>query len=291
MSTPERPAPPGPPSAAQAVTPDPYAGYTSPIPVVRTHLGHAVAAEWTKIRSVRSTRWTLGVYVLLVVGTGLLVGLGVAASSADLRGEKNTLSLGIVGLLVGSVCLVTLGALTTTSEYSTGLIRTTMTTCPSRVRVLLAKAVVFFLLAFTVTLVCSTLVGFLQTSLLSGSGAPRPTGGQWLRATVGVSCFLALLGLVSLLIGSMLRHAAAAITVMIGVVLAPLVLALFMTARSLRTVRTGLLHYSVPTQLSVFYTGRLGDSGPAGWDPVWIMLGVAAVAFAGAWALLNRRDV
>ena len=291
MSTPERPAPPGPPSAAQAVTPDPYAGYTSPIPVVRTHLGHAVAAEWTKIRSVRSTRWTLGVYVLLVVGTGLLVGLGVAASSADLRGEKNTLSLGIVGLLVGSVCLVTLGALTTTSEYSTGLIRTTMTTCPSRVRVLLAKAVVFFLLAFTVTLVCSTLVGFLQTSLLSGSGAPRPTGGQWLRATVGVSCFLALLGLVSLLIGSMLRHAAAAITVMIGVVLAPLVLALFMFTRSLEKVRTALFEYSIPNQLSVFYSNSLTRSGPSGWDPLWIMLGVAAVAFAGAWALLNRRDV
>jgi len=78
---------------------------------------------------------------------------------------------------------------------------------------------------------------------------------------------------------------------MIGVVLAPLVLALFVTTQSLQWLRTGLLRYSVPFQLSVFYTGRLGDSGPAGWDPVWIMLGVAAVAFAGAWALLNRRDV
>ncbi|GGV84084.1 MULTISPECIES: ABC transporter permease subunit [Streptomyces] len=288
MSTPDQP---GPPPADGAVTPGPYAAYTSPIPVVRTHLGHAIAAEWTKLRSVRSTLWTLGVYVLLVVGTGLLIGLGVSASSTDLRGEENTLALGIVGVLVGSVCLVTLGALTTTSEYTTGLIRTTMTTCPSRVRVLLAKAVVFFLLAFTVTLVCSTLVGFLQTSLLSGSGAPRPTGDQWLKATVGVSLFLALLGLVSLLVGSMLRHAAAAITVMIGVVLAPLVLALFVTTQSLQWLRTGLLRYSVPFQLSVFYTGRLGDGGPTGWDPVWIMLGVAVVAFAGAWALLNRRDV
>ncbi|HEY8980032.1 MAG TPA: ABC transporter permease, partial [Streptomyces sp.] len=53
-------------------------GYTSPIPVVRTHLGHAVASEWTKIRSVRSTMWTLGVFVVLVVGVGLLTAVLIA---------------------------------------------------------------------------------------------------------------------------------------------------------------------------------------------------------------------
>ncbi|MFI1162904.1 ABC transporter permease [Streptomyces sp. NPDC020801] len=265
--------------------------YTSPIPVVRTHLGHALASEWTKIKSVRSTMWTLGVFVLLVIGIGLLTGVVVVNSSSELSGEENPLSLGFFGLLLGSICVMTLGVLTTASEYGTGMIRTTMTACPSRGRVLAAKALVFFLVAFTVTLVSTALVAFTQTAMLNGSGARQPTGGEWFKATVGVSLYMALLGLLSLVIGSILRHSAGAITIMIGVVLAPLVIALFMFTQSLEKVRTALFEYSIPNQLSVFYSNSLSRSGPSGWDPLWIIVGVTAVASAGAWALLQKRDV
>jgi ABC-type transport system involved in multi-copper enzyme maturation permease subunit len=235
--------------------------------------------------------WTLGVFVLLVVGIGLLTGLVIVQSSSTLAGDDNPLSLGFFGLLLGSICIITLGVLTTSSEYGTGMIRTTMTACPTRGRVLAAKALVFSLLAFTITLVCTTLVGLAQTAMLDGSGARTPTGSEWFKATVGVSLYLALLGLVSLLVGSVLRHSAGAITIMIGVVLAPLVIALFMFTRSLASVRNALFEYSIPNQLSVFYSNSLSDSGPSGWDPLWIILGVTAVVFAGAWALLQQRDV
>lgn len=291
MSTPHSPLPQATPPARDAAAGSPYPGYTSPIPVVRTHLGHALASEWTKIRSVRSTMWTLGVFVLLVVGIGLLTALVIVNSSSELSRADNPLSLGFFGLLLGSICVITLGVLTTSSEYGTGMIRTTMTACPSRGRVLAAKALVFSLLAFTITLVCTAFVGLAQTAMLDGSGARTPTGAEWLKATVGVSLYMALLGLVSLLIGSVLRHSAGAITIMIGVVLAPLVIALFMFTRSLEKVRTALFEYSIPNQLSVFYSNSLSDSGPSGWDPLWIVLGVTAVVFAGAWALLQKRDV
>jgi hypothetical protein len=274
----------------QAAPGSPYATYTSPIPVVRTHLGHAIASEWTKIRSVRSTLWTLGVFVLLVVGIGLLTGLVVAGSEPDLSGE-NPLSLGFFGLLLGSMCIITLGVLTTASEYGTGMIRTTMTACPSRGRVLAAKAVVFFLVAFVVTLASASLVAFAHMALLSGKGVEDPTAGQWMRGTVGVALYIALLGMLSLAVGSMIRHSAGAITVMIGAVLAPLVIALFMFSSSLEDVRQALFEYSIPNQLSVFYSNSLTRSGPSGWDPLWIVLGVTAAAFAGAFALLQRRDV
>ncbi|CAL9421435.1 hypothetical protein SUDANB6_01860 [Streptomyces sp. enrichment culture] len=283
MSTPQPPMP-------QTAPGPSYPSYASPIPVVRTHLGHAIASEWTKMKSVRSTMWTLGVFVLLVVGIGLLTGTVVASSSSDLSGE-NALSLGMFGLLLGSMCIITLGVLTTASEYGTGLIRTTMTACPSRGRVLAAKAVVFFLVAFVVTLVSSSLVAFLHVAMLESKGAEDPSGGEWLKATVGVSLYIALLGLLSLAVGSIVRHSAGAITLMIGAVLAPLVIALFMFAQSLADVRQALLEYSIPNQLSVFYTQSLSDSGPSGWDPLWIALGVTAVAFAGAFALLEKRDV
>ncbi|AIS00579.1 ABC transporter permease [Streptomyces glaucescens] len=282
MSTPQTPMPPAAPNA-------PYAGYTSPIPVVRTHLGHALASEWTKIKSVRSTMWTLGVFVALVIGIGLLTGTVVAGSTSDGDlGSESALALGFFGLLLGSICIVTLGVLTTAAEYGTGMIRTTMTACPSRGRVLTAKALVFFALAFTITLVSSGLVAVAQVGMLD---AREPSGGEWLKATVGVSLYLALLGLLSLLVGSIIRHSAGAITIMIGTMLAPLVIALFMFSSSLEGLRTFLLEYSIPSQLGVFYATSLGDSGPSGWDPLWIMLGITAVAFAGAYVLQERRDV
>ncbi|WP_372511229.1 ABC transporter permease [Streptomyces cylindrosporus] len=288
------------PPMPQAAVPDwqavahgssyPGVGYTSPIPVVRTHLGHAISSEWTKIRSVRSTMWTLGVFVALVVGIGLLVAALVAANAGDesLQGE-NPLSFGVFGLLLGSICIITLGVLTTASEYGTGMIRTTMTACPTRGRVLAAKAIVFFAVAFTVTFASVLLVALADVSMLTD--AREPSTAEWLKGTLGVSFYIALLGLLSLLIGSVIRHSAGAITIMIGVVLAPLVIALFMFSEALDGVRQALFEYSIPNQLSVFYSNSLSESGPSGWDPLWIALGVTAAAFAGAVALLDRRDV
>ncbi|MFE7899933.1 ABC transporter permease subunit [Streptomyces sp. NPDC057424] len=289
MSSPQSQMPQAAP-ARQAAPGAPYPGYTSPIPVVRTHLGHAIASEWTKIRSVRSTMWTLGVFVLLVIGIGTLTGVVVADSDPALDGE-NPLGLGFFGLLLGSMCIITLGVLTTASEYGTGMIRTTMVACPSRGRVLAAKAVVFFLVAFAVTLASASLVAFLHVAMLEGNGAKSPSGEEWLRGTVGIAAYVALLGLLSLAIGSIIRHSAGAITIMIGAVLAPLVIALFMFSESLQGVRDALFEYSIPNQLSVFYANSLSQSGPSGWDPLWILLGATAVAFAAAFALLEKRDV
>ncbi|MFF7972278.1 ABC transporter permease subunit [Streptomyces sp. NPDC007905] len=291
MSTHQPPMPQAPAAAPdwQAAPGGPYPGYSSPIPVVRTHLGHALASEWTKIKSVRSTMWTLGVFVLLVVGIGLLAGVAVRGSG-DVSGQS-PLTLGFFGLLIGMMCIITLGVLTTASEYGTGMIRTTMTACPSRGRVLAAKAIVFFVIAFVVTLATVSFVAMVQSSMLTGHGGRSPSTGEWLKATVGISLYIALLGLLSLLVGSIIRHSAGAITIMIGAVLAPLVIALFMNAQSLEKVQRALLEYSIPSQMGVFYDNTLSQSGPSGWDPLWIMLGVTAAAYAGAYALLQSRDV
>ncbi|MEV6114880.1 ABC transporter permease subunit [Streptomyces sp. NPDC052109] len=295
MSTHQPPMPQAPASVPdwQAVPGGPYPGYTSPIPVVRTHLGHALTSEWTKIKSVRSTMWTLGVFVLLVLGIGLLSGSVVSShSGSQSLSDQNPLQFGFFGLLLGSMCIITLGVLTTASEYGTGMIRTTMTACPSRARVLAAKSMVFFAVAFVVTLATSGFVAMVHASMLEGVGGARtPSTDDWLKATVGVSVYIALLGLFSLLIGSVIRHSAGAITIMIGAVLAPLVIALFMASQSLSKIREWLLEYSIPSQMSCFYDNSLSSSGPTGWDPLWIMLGLTAAAFAGAWALLQKRDV
>ncbi|MER5464042.1 MULTISPECIES: ABC transporter permease subunit [unclassified Streptomyces] len=265
----------------------PAAAYSSPIPERSAHLGDALASEWTKIRSVRSTMWTLGVMIVLMVGIGALSAVAVSASDADL-GDQSILSLGFFGVLLGSICVITLGVLTIASEYGTGMIRTTLTACPSRARVLTAKAIVFFLLVFTLTTVITALVGALQIAIV---GQGSSTGEEWFRATVGVGVYVATLGLLSLAVGTLIRHSAGAITVMIGVVLLPLVLAMFMFSESLRDLQQALFEYSIPNQIGVLYDTAVTESGPAGWDPLWIALGVTAVALAGAYASLTSRDV
>ncbi|MFJ6016451.1 ABC transporter permease subunit [Streptomyces sp. NPDC092952] len=280
MSTPPIPQAPSPHHGTQPV-------FVSPIPVRAATLGDALASEWTKIRSVRSTMWTLGVMIVLLVGIGVLAAIAVNATGTDL-GSTPVLSFGFFGVLLGSLCVITLGVLTIASEYGTGMIRTTLTACPSRARVLAAKSIVFFLLTFVVTTVTTAVVAMLQTAIIGGADAD---GSQWLGATVGVGLYIATLGLLSLAVGALVRHSAGAITIMIGVVLLPLVLAMFMLSQSLEDLRMWLFEYSIPSQLSVLYETAPTTSGPSGWEPVWIMLGVTAVALFFAFLSLDRRDV
>ncbi|AZK96528.1 MULTISPECIES: ABC transporter permease subunit [Streptomyces] len=273
---------PYPPSGA------PTAGYTSPIPVRPARLADAVASEWTKIRSLRSTMWTLGTMVAVFFGIGTLVALIVRATDDGTFVEDEVLSLGFFGAVLSGICVITLGVLTITSEYSTGMIRTTMTACPSRARILTAKAIVYFVLVFAVTAVTTLLLGVVQVGILGG----EPDGGQWLRSTLGVSLYLAFLGLLALGIGSMIRHSAGAITVMFGVVLLPLVLTIFMiTFDALRGLSEWLVKYSIPSQLGALYDGSMMDGGPTGWEPLAIIVGLTAAALAGAYATLESRDV
>ncbi|MFE7748920.1 ABC transporter permease [Streptomyces sp. NPDC057428] len=289
------PATPPPPQAHQAPGPQhpqqdrgaPAGLYASPIPVRTPGLGDAIASEWTKIRSVRSTMWTLGVMVVLLVGIGLLTAFAVSVSDGNLNGAP-VLSLGFFGVLLSSICVITLGVLTIASEYGTGMIRTTLTACPSRARILIAKSIVFFLLAFTITTVTTGIVGVLQTAMLDGATADAAS---WVRATVGVGLYVATLGLLSLALGALIRHSAGAITIMIAVVLLPLVLAMFMFSASLADVQQALFEYSIPNQLGAMYDASVTTSGPVGWEPLWIIIGVTAVVMAGAFAALDRRDV
>ncbi|MBQ0865182.1 ABC transporter permease subunit [Streptomyces smyrnaeus] len=293
-------------AAGQANWPNGIAPYNSPIPMARTHLGHALVSEWTKIRTVRSTVWTLSVMFVLVVGIGLLTAM--ALSGDDYTGMP-LLSSGLFGLMLGQLCVITLGVLVVTSEYGTGMIRTTLTACPQRGRVLLAKAVVFFVLAFVMTTLACTLTALINSALLSDQTRPSyvsdsnfggsfeggklvASGGEWLGATVGAGLYVALLGLLSLAVGALLRHSAGAITTMMGVVLLPLVMALFMAGEALKDVRDFLLEYSPLNGLASLYRIPMSeDQDATGWPLLGGLAVVTLIVLGVAYALLHKRDV
>jgi ABC-2 type transport system permease protein len=277
--------------------PAPPGTYNSPIPVVRTHLGHAIASEWTKIRTVRSTLWSLGVMFLLVVGIGMLMTGTVGESEYE---YSPILSFGLPGVLLGQLCIVTLGVLVITSEYGTGMVRTTFTACPQRGRVLAAKAIVFFLVTFTLSTLACAIVALLNKAAFDGRSIDRFDGstehqvdtasastGELLRATVGVGLFMALLGLLSLAVGVLLRHSAGAITSMLGVVLLPLLASLFISQTS---VKEKLQEFSMPNLVGQLYGVPIrGDD--SGWGLLVLLGFLTAVMLGAAYAVLRGRDV
>jgi ABC-type transport system involved in multi-copper enzyme maturation permease subunit len=281
MSTPP---PPLPQQAAAAPTwqAAPGTSYSSPIPVTPTHLGHALTSEWTKIKSVRSTLWTLGIFLLLVVGIGFLV--AAQTQDSDFGDVPYTIPA-FFGLILGQICLITLGVLVVSSEYGTGMIRTTFTASPQRHRVLTAKLIIFFAVAFTVSVFSIGLVGLMTSAMHSGS-----SNVSWGGTVIKGALYVSLLGVLSLAVGSMLRHSAGAITTMLGLVLVPAILPAFlMMSQSMRTIGEKMQEYAAPNALARVFA--LDNENGSGGAQLGLLAGVTAAAIAAAFVLLERRDV
>ena len=116
---------------------------TFAVPTLRpAGLVDAIRSEWTKLRSVRSTFWTLLAATVLTIGLGALISNGFAgnysSSSPSDQATFDPTNISLTGLILGQLAIGVLGVLTVTSEYSTGMIRTSLAAVPRRGRLLVA---------------------------------------------------------------------------------------------------------------------------------------------------------
>src|SRR5580693_7189041 len=137
----------------------------------RAGLKGALASEFTKLRSVRSTYWTLGALFIVSVGLGTA---GTAANFANNPGNKagfdaTQASLGAFFEL-GQLIIAVLGAMVITSEYSTGMIRTSLTAQPRRGVVYAAKAIVFTAVTLVISIVTAFIAFFVGQAIYSSKG-------------------------------------------------------------------------------------------------------------------------
>jgi ABC-2 type transport system permease protein len=181
------------------------------VPGGRNGLRDAARMEWVKLRSLRSTWWTMAITVAGTVAIGIAVGAETRNASGDLT--NNALAGVVPGLLLAGV----LGVLTMTSEYSSGLIRSTLAAVPRRPRVLAAKAVVLGA-ALLVAGETAAFVSFLAGGAALGHGIAAPGLGQpgVLRAVLLTGASFSLVGLLGLGLGAIVRHSGAAIGVLVG---------------------------------------------------------------------------
>lgn len=250
-----------------------------------------VRSEWTKLRTVRSTIWTLGVTVLIGLAASAIA-TGVTrehwtAMSASARASFHPVEVSLMGVcLGGTLMLGILGTLVVSSEYATGTIRATLAAAPRRPMVLAAKVVVFGVLTLAVAELVAFASFFLGQALLT-TPAPRATLSSpgALRAVAGVGLFLCVVGLLALGIAVLVRHTAGAISGYVGVILVlPVIVSAF----------PGSLEYQIERFLPLeIGSAMINDPAPHAfgpWTGLLILCGYTVLILAVSAVLLVRRD-
>ena len=192
-----------------------------------------IRSEWIKLRSLRSTCYSLLAALLIIDGLGTLFsGLhahrmeqGVGPDRPFLLGFDAT-QISLRGVFLAQLAIGVLGVLVITGEYSTGMIRSSLAAVPHRQPVLFAKALVFAVVVFVVSLI-ATLLGFLfgqQAQASTHAQATLSTPGAE-RAIVGAAIYLTLIGLIAVGLGFQIRNTAGAIATLFGIVLVAPILA------------------------------------------------------------------
>ncbi len=299
----------------------------------RAGLRGAIASEFTKIRSVRSTYWTLAALLVVSIGIGAAITGGTAASFSHNPANKAGFDATQISLIaffeIGQLIIAVIAAMAITSEYSTGMIRTSLTAQPRRGTVYAAKAIVLTSLTLIVSLITSFVAFFVGQALLSSSGVsaslfhsvtipqnanvncPQGVGGGGgglppgckvvfsgtyvispstvLLAVIGCALFVTLVAILAFGIGALVRHTAAAIAIAIA--------ALFIIPVLEQALpnewRWDIMRFLPDAANRVVSVTIPGSADPHLWS-AWPQLGVtalwaAALLAAGAY-LFRKRD-
>jgi ABC-2 type transport system permease protein len=307
----------------------------SPLPPAtgRAGLRGAIASEFTKIRSVRSTYWTLAALLVVSIGIGAAIAGGTAANFSHNPGNKAGFDATQTSLIaffeIGQLIIAVIAALAITSEYSTGMIRTSLTAQPRRGTVYAAKAIVLTSLTLIVSLITSFIAFFVGQALLSSSGVsaslfhtvtipqnanvncPPGSGGGGgglppgckvtfsgtylihpstvLLAIIGCALFVTLVAIIAFGIGALVRHTAGAIAIAIAALFIIPVLEQALPD----TWRWDIMRFLPDAANQVVSVTIPGNANPHLWS-AWPQLGVtalwaAALLAAGAY-LFRKRD-
>ena len=258
----------------------------------RVTQGGVLRSEWTKLRSLRSTRYTLLAAAAITIGFGIIASAANVSSwssmSAARKASFDPLATSLLGVRFGVLAIGVLGVLLITGEYSTGMIRSTMTAVPKRLPVLWAKIGVYALVALVVAIPPGLIAFFAGQAILSGQHiqiAFSHSGAA--RAVLLSGLYLTLAGVFAMGLGAIMRNTAAGIASFAGImfVLPPLI---------------GILPSSISNSITPYLPSNAGDammtighhantlSPGAG---AAVLAGYVAVVIAAAAVLLVRRDV
>jgi ABC-2 type transport system permease protein len=261
------------------------------LPHGRYGIAELLRSEWTKLRTVRSTMWTLGLTVLVGVAIGALA-TGVTradwlTTTPANRAAFDPIGRSLVGVYFSQLTIGVLGVLVMSAEYSTGTIRATFSAAPRRPLVLAAKALVFGVVALLTSEIVAFASFFLGQAFLTAPAVHATIGSPGaLRAVAGSGLYLCVMGLLALGLATIIRHTAGAICAFAGILLlVPLIVQ--------------QLPSSLDNDLARYMPLRIGAemvSGPplantfSPWTGLAVLFVYAAVLLIIGGAVLVKRD-
>jgi ABC-2 type transport system permease protein len=187
--------------------------------VGRVTQARVVLSEWTKLHSLRSTRWSLLVAGVLAIGLPALFAAVTSSHWGSMspheRADRHPLDIALAGVNIAQLAVAVLGVLVITGEYSTGMIRASFTAVPKRLPVLWGKIGVFATVTFALMLPAVIAAFFVSQAILSKHDILRISFSHpgVARSVVGGAGYLALLGVFALAIGAIVRNTAGGIAV------------------------------------------------------------------------------
>ncbi|WP_158863861.1 ABC transporter permease subunit [Leifsonia sp. AG29] len=257
-------------------------------------------SEWIKLRSLRSTFWTLLSVVVLVVGlatllsfalpskTSLLTQAGPRAATIDPSNVVATAAT--FGLTFAQLVVAVLGVLVISGEFSTGMIRSSFAAVPHRFPVLVAKAIVLFVVSFLIGLISMAASWAITIGVTSTKGYDRELfAASTLWSVLGAAAYLGLVAVFALGIGTIIRSSAGGISAVVGVLFVlPILWSILVSLLPKVTWLADWQHYLISNNGNGLAGLTNGALEP--WQNVLSVCVWTAVAFAVGAVLLQRRD-
>jgi ABC-2 type transport system permease protein len=249
-------------------------------------------SEWTKLHSLRSTRWSLLVAVVLTIGLPQVVAAVISSHwgsmSAHDRANRHPLDVALAGVLISQLAVGVLGVLVITGEYSTGMSRASFTAVPKRLPVLWAKLAVYAAATFLLMLPSVVIAFFASQAILARHHILQIsfTHAGVTRAVVGGALYLVLIGSFALGLGAIVRNTAGGIATFAGI--------MFVLPPLLNVLPNSWNHAAAPyipssAGSAIFQLTHTRDTLSPG-PGLALFCGYIALTIAAAAVLLLRRD-
>lgn len=248
-------------------------------------------SEWIKLRSLRSTVWSYLTVVAASLGLGALMAMSLqlgggsfpTADQARLAVQASTF-----GIFFGQMVVAVLGVLAISGEYSTGMIRSTLTAVPRRLPALWAKAVVLFLVTLFVGAAGSIGAFLVAQPLLAGKGIEASLiDSRVFLPLLGAALYLAFAAVFALGLGTILRSSAGGIAAALGILL---LLPIALSMVPAEWARASLPYLISSAGTDIFGLASFGQAALEPWKDILVVVGWVGISLAGAAVLLMRRD-
>lgn len=258
----------------------------------RVTLPHVLRSEWTKLWTLRSTRWSLLVSFIAMAGLGPLIAAVQMSRWSQLQPQDrlgyDAINTGVGGYHLAQLTIGVLGVLVITGEYSTGMIRSSLMAVPRRLPVLWAKLAVYAAVTFALMLIAALISFFAVQAIVTQHHVQHGLGDPGaLRTVIGVALFLTVLAVLCLGIGGILRNTAGGIATFVALLFVLPGISAILPA----SVNDSISPYLPLNAGTTIASHRFDNSHHlTTWGGFGLFCAYAAVAVLGAAISLKRRD-